>query len=142
MSDDLLGGFQVDDDWKAQAQAEKRKLAEERAARPAASGPAAAPAPGASAASPAARPADRDLPDASFETLVQTLASQAMLYMGALSAGRDMVDLDAAKHQLDLLGVVEEKSKGNLTDAEQKTLDVTLYETRMRYVGIASQYIL
>ena len=40
----------------------------------------------------------------------------------------------------DLLGVLEEKTRNNLTPDEQKLLDTALYETRMRYVQIASQY--
>ena len=82
--------------------------------------------------------------EASFETLVQTLAAQALVYMGgvATAAGEAMIDLDTAKQQIDLLGVLEEKTKGNLSPEEQAALDVALYETRMRYVGVASRYIL
>ena len=137
--------FSVDSDWKKQAQAEKRKLAEEAAQKPAAAPPAKA-----EAKSPAARPASRrrrtagELPEANFTTLVQTLASQALLYLGgvAVSNGEGIVDLDTAKHQIDLLAVLEEKAGGNLSDDERATLDVTLYETRMRFVGVASRYIL
>ena len=146
--------FSVDSDWKKQAQEEKRRLAEEADRQKAAAtkAPAASPAgaPGTSAA-PAAAGARRrrrgrgdELPEASFATLVQTLASQALAYLGgvATAAGEAMVDLDVAKLQIDLLAVVEEKARGNLTPDEQATLDVTLYETRMRYVGVASRYIL
>ena len=44
-----------------------------------------------------------------------------------------------AKHNIDMLGVLEEKTKGNLTDEEQRLLDGALYESRMRYVSIAQQ---
>ena len=140
--------FSVDSDWKKQAQEEKRKLAEEAARKPAAAAPPARAE--AKGSAPAGRPAARrrraagDLPDASFTTLVQTLASQALLYLGgvAVSNGEGIVDLDTAKHQIDLLAVLEEKVHGNLSDDEQATLDVTLYETRMRFVGVASRYIL
>ena len=50
------------------------------------------------------------------------------------------VNLDMAKFNIDLLGVLEEKTKGNLSPDEQKLLDTALYETRMRYVQVASQY--
>ena len=137
--------FSVDSDWKKQAQEEKRRLAEEAAKKPAAAPSAKAEAP-AAAGRPAARRrrAAGELPDASFTTLVQTLASQALLYMGgvAVSNGEGIVDLDTAKHQIDLLAVLEEKTQGNLSDDERATLDVTLYETRMRFVGVASRYIL
>ena len=135
--------FSVDSDWKKQAQEEKRRLAEESAK------PAASPAPAPQASS---RPSTRrrrrsaeDLPEPSFAALVQTLASQALLYMGGVAvsaAGEGIVDLDQAKQQIDLLTVLEEKTQGNLSDDERATLDVTLYETRMRFVGVASRYIL
>ena len=140
--------FSVDSDWKKQAQEEKRRLAEEaKKAPPPAAAPAASTAPS-SASSPArgrgSRRGREELPEPSFSTLVQTLASQALLYMGgvAVSGGEGMVDLDTAKFQIDLLGVLEEKAKDNLTAEEQATLDVTLYETRMRFVSVASRYIL
>jgi hypothetical protein len=42
---------------------------------------------------------------------------------------------------IDTLGVLDEKTKGNLTSEEQKLMDRALYETRMRYVAVASQYV-
>lgn len=46
-----------------------------------------------------------------------------------------------AKHNVDILGVLEAKTKGNLDNDEQKLLDAALYEARMRYVNVAEQYI-
>jgi hypothetical protein len=46
-----------------------------------------------------------------------------------------------AKHQIDTLGLLEEKTANNLTPEEKRVLDSALYETRMRYVNVASQYI-
>ena len=143
--------FSVDSDWKKQAQEEKRKLAEEAAAKPPAT-PAVTAKPAAStgSAAPSGPPAARrrrardELPEASFTTLVQTLASQALLYMGAVptAGGEGVVDLDTAKFQIDLLAALEDKTQGNLSAEERSALDVTLYETRMRFVGVASRYIL
>ncbi len=110
----------VDDDWKSQAQAEKAKLAEEVKAKE------------------AAEPA---LPEKiGFTDLIRLLATQALMYMGAFpdpQTGKAMVALDIAKMNIDLLGVVEEKTKGNLTDDEQKMLEGTLHELRLQYVEIA-----
>src|SRR5436190_13522105 len=154
----------IDTDWKKQAQEEKRKLAEEeqkrateRAAPPippiapsagAPSGGATSggPAPAAAApgrgrpGSPATR--ERALPEASFATLVNSLVTQILLYLGDLTPRgvEPQVNLDMAKFNVDLLNVIEEKTRGNLTPEEQKLLDNTLYETRMRYVSVASQY--
>ena len=138
-----FGGFQVDDDWKKQAQAEKQKLAEEAQSRRAAA-PAAPTEPAATPAAQKQRPRRNELPDASFDTLVNTMASQVMLYLGgvAVNEGQGILDLDRAKHQLDLLALLEEKTEGNLSEAEKANLDATLYETRMRFVGTASRYIL
>jgi hypothetical protein len=135
----------VDDDWKKQAQEEKRRLAEEQAKKAAAP----AVAPSAMAGSAAAQAStssspqrgQREVPPASFSSLVQTVLTQILYQLGDLSHGEGPVNLDAAKHQIDTLGVLEEKTKGNLTEQEQKVLDTALYESRTRYIGIASQYI-
>ena len=143
----------IDTDWKKQAQEEKRKLAEQEKQRQQASAaPApAAPPPGAptgaapqsARAASAARGGARELPPPSFATLVQSIVTQILYYLGDLSArgGEPSLNLDMAKHQIDTLGVIEEKSKGNLTEEEQHLLDAALYETRMRYVAVASQMV-
>jgi hypothetical protein len=138
----------VDTDWKKQAQEEKRKLAEkeqqQRAAGPASPAAAASgPAPAGTAAKGAPAQQRRQLPPASFASLVQTLMTQALYYLGDLS-GRGVqgaVDLDMAKHQVDTLAVLEEKTKNNLSDDEKRLLDTALYEVRMRYVSVASQFL-
>ena len=62
--------------------------------------------------------------------------------MGKLSdpanQGEVQVDLDMAKHNVDMLGVIEEKTKGNLSDEEEKALSVALHEVRMLYVQCCS----
>jgi hypothetical protein len=137
----------IDSDWKKQAQEEKRRLAEEQAKR-AAAPPAAPPAAGAPAgARPGAGRAPgkgkRELPAPTLGTLVQSIVTQVLYYLGDLSSGggEPMVNLDMAKHQIDTLGMLEEKTKGNLTPEETQLLDAALYEVRMRYVNVASQYI-
>lgn len=161
MADENKSSLHIDDDWKKQAQEEKRRLAEQEQQKAAAAASAATAMPGtaaAAAAAPAAEPSgstrsaragggtggrQRELPPASFATLVQTLVTQAMFYLGGIATrgGEPVVDLDVAKHQIDLLGVLEEKTKGNLSPDEQKLLDAALYESRMRYISVASQYI-
>jgi hypothetical protein len=118
---------------------------------PASSGPGAAA--GGTAGAAAARPArgragspaargERALPEASFATLVNSLVTQILLYLGDLTPRgvEPQVNLDVAKFNIDLLGVLEEKTRGNLTPEEQKLLDNALYEARMRYVSVASAY--
>ena len=87
--------------------------------------------------------AARELPPASFAALVNSLVTQSLFYLGELSpqGTEPAVNLDMAKHQVDTLAVLEDKTKGNLSEEEQRLLDTGLYETRNRYIAVASQYI-
>jgi hypothetical protein len=147
----------IDTDWKKQAQEEKRRLAEQEKAKAEQSKPTSpppfaggGPAPGTeTAARPRAgapsrgAPGQRELPPPSFASLVQSIVTQILFYLGDLTprGAEPTINLDMAKHQIDILGVLEEKTKGNLTEEEKHLLDAALYETRMRYVNVASQYV-
>lgn len=130
----------IDTDWKKQAQEEKKRLAEQEQKK-AAEAPPPGPASG-RRPSPGGRPA-RELPQASLAYLINTLLTQALLYLGDLApqGGEPMLNLDMAKLQIDTLGVLEAKTKGNLTEEEQRLLDNALYELRTRYVQVASQFV-
>jgi hypothetical protein len=113
----------IDSDWKAQAQAEKEKLAEKERTE---------------AASGAGGQGDR-MPEADFRGLVRTLATQAIMYLGGIpdpETGRAVVIPEYAQFQIDLLGVLEEKTKGNLSEEEREELEVILHELRMRFAEI------
>jgi hypothetical protein len=128
-------GLQIDDDWKRQAQEEKRKLAEQQKEQEAARAQSAT-------SSTSSRSSKRDIPVASLDALVSQTMTQALYYLGELSEDeRGQVDLDMAKYQIDLLNVLEDKCKGNLSTEEQAGLDSALYDLRMRYVSIATQMI-
>jgi hypothetical protein len=132
----------IDSDWKREAQAEKERLERDVEAKQAAPKPGPAAAPGAAPAG-AARPRGKpgQTPPASMTALIQTLATQAMIFMSDErdpQTGQSLRRLDLAKHQIDLLGVLEEKTRGNLTDEEKRLLDTALYELRMAYVAEAS----
>ena len=137
----------IDTDWKRQAQEEKKRLVEEEA-RKAKESAAAAPCCYCGRrpviAAPPATPgrARGELPPASFPTLVQSILTQILYYLGDFTTrgSEPNVNLDMAKHQIDILGVLEEKTRGNLTPEEKSLLDTALYETRMRYVSVASQF--
>lgn len=127
----------IDSDWKSQAQAEKDRLAAEEERKRAASRPAPTGAPRSGAAD-AALAGDR-IP-ANFEELLRLLATQALLYMGAFpdpQTGRAVVALDYARLHIDLLDVLAQKTKGNLTPDEDSLLTQTLSELRLQYVEIA-----
>ena len=110
----------IDSDWKAEAQAEKEKLAQAEAeAKPAAGTPG-------------------ELPEPDFRTVVSMLATQALMYLGAFpdESGRAVVAPEYAKMHIDLLAVLQDKTKGNLTDEEQDDLDQVLNELRQRFVQV------
>ncbi|MEM6458130.1 MAG: DUF1844 domain-containing protein [Planctomycetota bacterium] len=141
--DDGSGGpqIQVDSDWKAQARAEKEKLA----GKPedgAGTGPDAASggtAPGGVAGGTSG--GGGGVPPANVETLISSFVTQALFAMGAIpdpQTGQPVMQLDLARYQIDLLAVLEEKTQGNLSDDEQKMLAGTLYELRSRYVQVAN----
>jgi len=85
----------------------------------------------------------RELPPASIGTLAQSLMTQALYYLGELAyqGGDPVAGLNMAKHNIDTLTVIEEKTANNLSDEERHTLDVALYEVRSRFVSVASQFI-
>lgn len=124
----------IDSDWKAQAQAEKERLA-------AASKPAPPP-PGAAAAGQAGEGGRAPGEPIGFKDLLSLLISQALSAMGAFPdprTGRAMVALDLAKVYIDMLGVLEEKTKGNLTTDESTLLTRAVNELRMEFVEISRE---
>lgn len=131
--------LQIDNDWKRQAQEEKERLAEQERKAKQASAPAAA------TAGEDREPARgrREMPPPSFASLVQSLTTQILYYLGELapSGGEPQVSLDMARHHIDTLAILEAKTRGNLSPDEQQVLDAALYETRMRYVSVAQQFI-
>ena len=75
-----------------------------------------------------------------FEHLVQQLYVSAMIQMGAgaQEGQRPRVDILGARTTIDLLGVLAEKTKGNLTAAEDQTLQTVLFELRMAFLELTS----
>lgn len=75
------------------------------------------------------------LPAASFDFLVLSLRMQAemSLGLGPREGGQPEPDLRLARHFIDLLAVLQDKTKGNLSLEEQRQLDNTVTELRFRY---------
>ncbi len=77
-----------------------------------------------------------------FETLVLSLSTTTMYQLG-LVEGPDRApipaDLQAARQTLDMLAVIEEKTRGNLSTREQQLLEQALYELRLTYVQLSGQ---
>jgi hypothetical protein len=121
-------GKRVDEDWKRRAQAEK-----ELDAMKVGSGP--APAAGAPGAPP--KPDARTHP--LFGGLVESLASQALMFMGAMRdpmTGQAHQDFQQAQAMIEMLGMLDEKTKGNLSKEESEMLKQVLDEVRMHFVRI------
>lgn len=127
----------IDTDWKSQAQAEKERLS--KATKPQTQAGSTAPA--APGQTPEASEAGPRVPEkVGFRELVSLLISQAIAYLGGYpdpQTGQAMVALDLAKLHIDMLAVLEEKTKGNLTEAESKLLTRALQELRMEFVEVA-----
>jgi hypothetical protein len=93
-----------------------------------------APAMDPAAAAPGSAP---HLPAVDFHTFVLSLGSSALLHLGEIEhpdVGAPQTDLPLAKHTIDILVMLEEKTKGNLTPAEEKLIGSLLYDLRLRYV--------
>ena len=114
----------IDEDWKVQAQKEKEKLKEAEAAEKEA---------------PQEEPKP-ELPPADFSGLVSILASQAFYALGVFKMDEKderEPDFKMAKFNIDMLSVLEEKCKGNLSDEESKMIKSTLEQLRMAFVQLS-----
>ena len=84
------------------------------------------------------------LPPASFTFLVLSLRTQAEVQLGLMHFGEEekpQPELPLARHTIDMLGVLLEKTKGNLTLEEQRLLENTLTELRFRFVQISEESV-
>lgn len=110
----------VDLSWKEQARREKERLAEELDRR-----------------SGGEEAGAEEMPEADFTQFVNGIGVQVMMFLGQVEnplIGKRILDLPAAKYNIDMLGILAEKTKGNLTKEEDETLSTILNELRMRYV--------
>ena len=81
-------------------------------------------------------------PEVSFTALIISMASTAAVHFGDLgdpvTGQKQPPNMIAARHAIDLLSLLEEKTRGNLTDEEAQTLKQVLVELRMRFVQLAT----
>ncbi|HOX08962.1 MAG TPA: DUF1844 domain-containing protein [Planctomycetota bacterium] len=78
-----------------------------------------------------------EMPEADFMHFVSSLAMQVMMFLGQVEnpmVGKRILDLGAAKYNIDILGILAEKTKGNLTKEEEAAMTRLLSELRMGYV--------
>ena len=81
-------------------------------------------------------PQTPEIPPARFDILIQLLSSQAILALGLIPdpQGKTEVRLPLARHFIDLLAVLESKTKGNLDAREAKNLEQSLHELRVLFL--------
>ena len=82
-----------------------------------------------------------ELPPASFLEIIQYFAIQAIQFLGEMplnEAGERRVMPREAKHFIDLLGILQEKTRGNLTPEESRYLEDFLADLRLRYLRVGS----
>lgn len=141
----------VDSSWKDEVRKEREQLKQQAASKaggapmPGPQAPAAGPA-GAAAPAPASQPAGgaagEGKPNKVFLNFLSGLVQQALMQLGQMenpfTGGRDL-DLEGAKYTVELLAVIQEKTKGNLVQQEERALSEAVRELKMYYVEIANQ---
>jgi hypothetical protein len=127
----------VDESWKEQAEREKQ-------AAPGPAGPSAPQTPGGGAGRQAApahdHAAEGEQFQARFDLFVSGLAMETLIALGDMPhpvTRKQGSNLPQAKYLIDLLGVIEDKTRGNLSVDEDKLLKDALYQLRMRYMAKA-----
>src|SRR3954452_16482574 len=119
----------IDEDWKSQVQAEKEQAAQAKTATKA----------GAAGSEPGEN-VDLPMPPATFELLLTTLATEALVAMGQVpdpATGKPQAQRNQAKYLIDTFDVLREKTKGNLSADEQELLESMLHQLRMLFIQSA-----
>lgn len=118
MTDQESAKLHIDADWKTEAAKEKERLAQQEKASP-----------------PAGQPSPIGPP--SLLEIVDLIVMQVAVAMGGYQGIQP--NPAAAKHYIDLLEVLEQKTRGNLTEEEKRIFDAVLYEVRMQFVQAMSR---
>ena len=87
-------------------------------------------------------PDPAELPHVEFGTFVMSMATSVLVHLGEVPHPEDpqaKPDLAMARHTLDLLGMLQVKTRGNLTKEEQELLENLLYDLRLKYVAAKKQ---
>jgi hypothetical protein len=89
---------------------------------------------------PKERAEQAPLPEVNFNSLIFSLSSSALLHLGEIAdpqSGEKKKDIALAKHSVDTIAMLKEKTQGNLTQEEEKFLESILTDLRWRYVKAA-----
>lgn len=119
----------VDDDWKRRAQLEKQQFDAQHGAR------------GGGGRERAAEPGASQ--ESLFANFITTLAAQAATYLGLEPdpmTGARRANPEQARYIIDVLGAIEEKTRGNLQPEEDRHLKVVLHELRLAFVEVTQHH--
>ncbi len=119
----------IDEDWKSQV--EKEREAAEKGETPESEAVSAQEAEGGAI----------PWPDPTLSVLITTLATQATIGLGIMAhpaTGKPEPDLAQAKHLIDMLAMLQEKTEGNRTQEETMLLEQVVHELRMAYVSLST----
>ena len=129
----------VDESWKEQAEQEKHVVGPPQstaAPSAAAAGPQTAP-----HEAPSSREREtEETPQARFDLFLSGLAMEALIALGEVPhpvTRKQSANLPHAKYLIDVLGILDEKTKGNVSVEEAQLLKDALYQLRMRYLAKA-----
>ncbi len=92
------------------------------------------------AASKQAERSSTPLPEVNFTSLIFSLSSSALMHLGEMpdpQSGNSTLDLPLAKHAIDTIAMLKDKTQGNLSEEEQKFTETVLTDLRWRYVKAA-----
>jgi hypothetical protein len=82
-------------------------------------------------------PVHESLPEINFSTFIISLSTQALMHLGEIAnplSGKNEADIPVAKQMIDILGMLQEKSRGNLDAGEERLIEDILFDLRMKYV--------
>ena len=111
----------IDEDWKSQVEREKEQLE--------------------NAPEEETKAGAGQIPEATFSTVVTSIGTQALMMLGQIAdpaSGQAIYHPDLARHHIDSLVVLQEKTKGNLDDEETEMLDQFINELRQIFVHMQS----
>ena len=97
----------------------------------------ASPEPAATASAAASETAQEPPPEINFSTFVISLSTQALMHLGEIAdplSGKEVKDIPVAKQMIDIIGMLKDKTKGNLNAGEERLTEEVLFDLRMKYV--------
>jgi hypothetical protein len=77
------------------------------------------------------------LPEINFSTFIISLSTQVLMHLGEIPnplGGKSETDIPVAKQMIDIVGMLQEKTRGNLDAGEERLVEDILFDLRMKYV--------